>query len=82
MVYGTQITIVFMGFINQLSYLGGPHIVGSVEHLLLRPRGGRGGDSGACQRCAGAGAGDQECHGQGCLGDGTRVPTTTGNFRT
>jgi len=28
MVYGAQITIVIMGFINQLSYLGGPHIVG------------------------------------------------------
>jgi hypothetical protein len=28
MVYGTQITIVIMGFINQLSYLGGPDIVG------------------------------------------------------
>ena len=29
MVYDTQITIVFMGFINHRSITGGPHIVGS-----------------------------------------------------
>ena len=34
MVYGTQITIVFMGFINQL-ITGGPHIVGiSYKHRI------------------------------------------------
>ena len=35
MVYGTQITIVFMGFINQL-ITGGPHIVG-VKQSLTNP---------------------------------------------